>query len=79
MDWIKTMEKLPENRSTIFCTVEEDGERFVIVGRAYYDVNEKTNQITVTVWTQEDEYQLEEEETRRILAWMPYPEPYQGT
>lgn len=79
MEWIKMERKLPENYSTIFYTVEEDGERFVMIGMVYYRRNQETNQITVTVSYQEDEYQPEEEETRQILAWMPYPEPYQGT
>ena len=61
--WIPCSEKLPESLERVLVTFEDDGERFVTVGRlAKYR----------GFWNWDIPY------SGHVIAWMPLPEPMRG-
>jgi len=68
--WIPTSERLPEPEDEVLLTMDYKGRRYVELGNIWSDG---------TVHTYLDEYLTPDgRKYRKVIAWMPLPEPWKG-
>lgn len=89
MEWIQVSKRLPNDNSNVFVTsmlVDRAGVEQRFVQDAYYGPDDgddwKDTEIAWRTYNDEGDGFYEtpkiEQGGVKVIAWMPYPEPYQG-